>query len=388
MTVSNIGCVICSAAITPQNDSAEHVIPQAIGGRWKIKGYICGRCNNRAGDGWDAVLAKQLEWLSSMIGVKRERGDAPNVPISTADGQALLLRADGSYIARKPEVVKTASGSTYNVSITARSMAEVRQHLRSIQKTHPDANVEEALAEATFSRRYVDSAFLTSIQFGGPEANASLIKTALAAAHGFGIPIEACDLALAYLRSMDGNPPVHFFFARDLVVGRPVEHFIHCVSISADPVRRLALAYIDYFGLWRSVVVLSSAYTGPALSRTYAIDPVRGEEVALDTHFSLSDGEVKAVLDGDDYPVEEWASLYNRTMPMVLARAEERHRHRLIEEAVDEAASAVGLEPGDDIPEDKQAAFVQIFSRLAAEKVMEMIQAKTRIPEPGPDLCV
>ena len=62
-------CVICDDIISTENDSEEHVLTEAIGGRLTVKGFICRRCNNRAGHTWDAQLASQLHPLSLIFGV-------------------------------------------------------------------------------------------------------------------------------------------------------------------------------------------------------------------------------------------------------------------------------------------------------------------------------
>lgn len=376
METKNNVCVICVAPIEASNDSVEHVIPHAIGGRWKVKGFICRPCNSRTGESWDSALTKQLEWLSSIIGVRRERGDTPNVPVSTMGGESLYLRSDGAYIPRRPDVEEIANGSTFNLSISGRSMGEVRQHARALKKKYPNAKIEEALAEMKMTRRYVEGGFNVRFQFGGRDANTSVIKTALAAAFALGIPPVTCDLALAYLRTLHDPQPVHFFLDRDLVSARPDDRFLHIVSIQADPIRRRALAYIDYFGLWRSVVVLSAAYEGPSLTRTYAIDPVQGETIELDADLSLTDDEVQAILDGADHSLEKWLSLYNQVIPKILARAEKRHIYRLIDEALDEVGATMGL--SGDIPRDRQEAFTRMAYRLIAEKLTAMMLAKQR----------
>lgn len=376
---TNAECVICAASMGPDNDSAEHVIPQAIGGQWVIKRFICRTCNSRAGDAWDAMLTKQLAWISSLVGVIRDRGSAPDVAISTVDGEQLMLRSDGAYIPRRPTIEKTVDGDTFNVSITGRSVAEVRSHLAGVKRHHPEVDVEAAMATVKMTRHYVESPFQTGLCFGGPEATASLIKTALAAAADFGLTLDACDLARSYLRTLDGPLPVDFFFARDLIKARPTDRILHCVSVRADPSAGLALAYVDYFGLWRAIVVLSVDYAGPSLSKTYAIDPTRGEEVALDAELDLSRDEVDAILDGTSGALTDWRSVYATAMPTILKRAEERHRQRLIEEGLTEAAKVFGLKPGDLIPEDKRLPFARLASRLIAEKVTEMTFALQRL---------
>lgn len=42
--MSNNLCALCDTEITIDNDTREHVIPNAIGGRKKISGFICENC--------------------------------------------------------------------------------------------------------------------------------------------------------------------------------------------------------------------------------------------------------------------------------------------------------------------------------------------------------
>ena len=68
-------CVLCDGVISEKNMTAEHIIPNAIGGRKKVSGFICRDCNNRTGTEWDAKLVDQrlLHFLS--LTVNRQRGE-------------------------------------------------------------------------------------------------------------------------------------------------------------------------------------------------------------------------------------------------------------------------------------------------------------------------
>jgi len=48
-------CALCDIKITKDNDTKEHIIPNAIGGRKKITGFICKDCNLRSGDEWESI---------------------------------------------------------------------------------------------------------------------------------------------------------------------------------------------------------------------------------------------------------------------------------------------------------------------------------------------
>ena len=47
-------CFLCKVPLTSENDSKEHIIPQSIGGRKKVKGFICQDCNSTTGQEWDS----------------------------------------------------------------------------------------------------------------------------------------------------------------------------------------------------------------------------------------------------------------------------------------------------------------------------------------------
>lgn len=96
-------CAICNTTISIENDSKEHVIPRAIGGYLKVKGFICKSCNNDAGRTWDAELASQLLPLSHLFGVSRQGGDPlPDLPIITSSGEKLIMKPDGGFSPNKP----------------------------------------------------------------------------------------------------------------------------------------------------------------------------------------------------------------------------------------------------------------------------------------------
>ena len=53
----------CGSRVTEDTSTKEHVVPNAIGGRKRVTGFICNSCNNQTGAVWDAELARQLNPL-------------------------------------------------------------------------------------------------------------------------------------------------------------------------------------------------------------------------------------------------------------------------------------------------------------------------------------
>ena len=83
-------CGICNELLTDENDSKEHVIPNALGGRRVVRGFLCRPCNNRAGSEWDAPLITALQHFSILLGVRRTRGSVHSAEFD----MAIYSRAD------------------------------------------------------------------------------------------------------------------------------------------------------------------------------------------------------------------------------------------------------------------------------------------------------
>ena len=48
---AQLGCALCEAPSGNGNDSREHILPNAIGGRKTVRGFLCRVCNTMAGEG-------------------------------------------------------------------------------------------------------------------------------------------------------------------------------------------------------------------------------------------------------------------------------------------------------------------------------------------------
>lgn len=122
-------CAICDTLLSANNDSKEHVITEAIGGRLKVGGFICKSCNNDTGRTWDAKLASQLLPLSHVFGVTRQRGTTPALPITTTTGEKLTMKPDGRFVPSNPSFLEENSVEGVRIKITARTIDEAKKCL-------------------------------------------------------------------------------------------------------------------------------------------------------------------------------------------------------------------------------------------------------------------
>lgn len=116
-------CALCNVKITAENNTDEHVIPRAIGGRLKVRNFICVSCNNDAGHEWDNKLVAALASFSLMLGIDREGKEVPRQLIETDKGK-VWLNYDGTMDKTKPEVNINKNGNKLEINLTARSEEE------------------------------------------------------------------------------------------------------------------------------------------------------------------------------------------------------------------------------------------------------------------------
>jgi hypothetical protein len=236
MTTAN-RCVRCDCCIDISNDSDEHVIPNSVGGRLKVRGFICRDCNSWAGETWDATLSQQLNFFCNFFGVVRERGTPPPQPIETTAGEKLLMQPGGGFKIKNPifQVVPTGDGKK-QIQIKARDRREATTMLEGVARKYPNqVDVAAELAKATEAYTHPEGVMHHSPQFGGVSGGRSVVKTATAFAFYCGVPIHQCDLAIAYLRDETAEPAFGYYYERDLVEGRPAGGPTHFFAVTGNP---------------------------------------------------------------------------------------------------------------------------------------------------------
>jgi hypothetical protein len=199
---------LAEATITAENDSEEHLIPNALGGRRKVSGFLCRDCNSATGESWDAEVAEQLLPLCLLLDISRERGDPPGLRVVTSAGERLTIGPSGTLARSAPVFTRTPSpsGKTH-YHVEARTMHEARQILMDLKRKHPEIDVDATLARAQMVETYPRGAVGHDLSIGGELAGRSMVKSSLAWAFANGVDWAACEGALSYLRA-NGAPPL------------------------------------------------------------------------------------------------------------------------------------------------------------------------------------
>lgn len=372
-------CALCNQPFPIVGNSGEHIVPNSIGGRRKVRGFICKDCNSRTGNGWDAELWRQFQHVALMHGIARDRGDVPAVPVQTESGEQLILLPDGSLMPRRITFQKIADpvGKGSSISATVRTVEEAKGMVRNLAAKHPEINVEAMLSTMQARAEYLDSPLTFSTAFAGPLGGRSMVKTAVAMAFDTGVSPSACNLALPYLLDENREAPYGFFYERDLVRERPTSFTPHVVSVRGDSSSGYLIGYVEYFGLARIVVPLSDQYDGEAFSSTYAFNPANGQEISISVDLCFSGEEIERIKADEAYTVEQYTAVVNSSFGIVYRRSLRRQYRRAFTESVEYAASELGIAYGDIIPPSQARKFAEhmmervgpLFAHMAANGI-------------------
>ena len=328
-------CYVCDTEITTVNETDEHIIINAAGGRLKSKNLICSKCNSDFGETIDSILAKQLNNLANMLMVKRHRGEPqPIIGDKQSTGEKYILEVGGKPKMTKPTIDKTVDGDKTNISITARSEKELREILTGIAKKHPHFDVEEAMKSAQWREEYFDEALHFQNVIGGNEVFRAVCKCATNFfIHSGGDASEIKHL-ISYIKGTEDKEVVWMHYQESLYELKPEEssHIIHLVGKKDE---QILYCYVDYFNTHKYLVLLNDNYQGQDIKATYFFDLVNVVPIEREV---IMDYDRATLLDfftnKDAKPFEKVKKAFDHSIALGLKRQDDHQRGELLERAI------------------------------------------------------
>jgi hypothetical protein len=354
--MSGSNCALCDIEITLDNDSRAHIVPEAIGGRRWVRGFLCRVCNSLAGEKWDAIAAKQLNYLCLLFAIERQDGTVPAGDFETQSGQAVRIHRDGhlSLPDTRPEI--TESGSTAQIKARRHTKPEARKLLLGMKRRYPKLDVDVAMGTVVEDRSYLSEPVRANFNFGGVQSGRCVVMSALALAVASGIKAQACEKATSYLRNNDGEPCFGYFYRRDPVTSRPTNRVFHCVAIKGDSSSRRLVGYVELFGVYRMVACLSDRYTGNPLFNYYAIDPSSGQELDLDLDLSLSEEEVRCACSNEEDYTANMVEAFQKALAIGQSMSFAREQRKVVKQAWKKCITKLGFSSGQILTREEVMA--------------------------------
>ena len=375
-------CALCGRPIQAGNRSREHVIPNAVGGRKTVSGFICKDCNHKTGATWDHALCIQLQPLCTLLNIRRHRGTNQPVPVETLKGDTFLVHPDGRMSIRQPACSVRDREGRKEMNIKVPSMRDLKRMLPGLARKYPTLDVKRLLSDAMPRREYLEDPLSIPLSFGGKHAGRSIVKSCLALATEAGVHLGDCEHARDYLLA-DGEPCFGYYNETDVVLNRPARVFFHCVFVQGDPASGKILGYVEYFGFQRMVLCLSSRYDGEPFSLCYAIDPISGENVDLQIRLALAPEDIAAAYSYEKLDTDKLKSALDALMEFYMEGAIHKAISAASADAVEYAFANCGALPGEPLTDEHRAK----ISRLLFERVEPfLIHLLTPLELPANDI--
>ncbi|WP_165772913.1 HNH endonuclease [Malaciobacter marinus] len=365
-------CFLCNAIITKDNNTKEHIIPNALGGIKKVEGFICNNCNNETGHKWDSKFTKQLNYFSHFFRIKKERGKVQKQELITSSGKKYLEDLEGNLVPRHPTITKSKlDNNTTQFNIQVRDFNELDSQLKSLKKKYSELNIEELKKKAKIEHSYLDEPFIVNGTIGGKEEGKSVVKTVLSFCFSIGIEPTDCDEALEYLIN-DGVLSFGYYNEREVIKNRPAKKPLHIIHIEAIPDENLLIGYIEYFSIYKILVCLSRKYNGKKVSKSYAIDPTKAKEIK---HLNIDISFLKSIDIDDVYnykkiDYKKWKDDFSQIYGTRFREKREKNKNDAIERAIQKGLEKVGVNNIEQMT-DFQKSF---FSSIVANEIVNYLR--------------
>jgi hypothetical protein len=323
-------------------NSKEHIIPNFLGGRKKAI-CICTSCNNKAGEEWDAELAKQLAILCILFCTSRERGNNPTQSVTNVDGKQFLFSSDGKIKPKIPSFkIKELDKSKVEIHIEANSRKEAQKMKDGLFRKQKLESSSES-----FSEKLVLSPleFTLSFDVFGPKAGRSLVKSVYLFGISSGLNRDLFSFAWDYLSKTPKPTPQCFgpYYDSDLIKNRPTDIPLHAIAIKGCTNEKILFGYIELFGLIRVLVKLSNNYLGDNIQFQHVINPITGEELNLEILLDISQNELNKTLNPTEATAKKYNDIVSTFMPRFIKIWQDLGRENIVKWASDKALKDTGF---------------------------------------------
>ncbi|MDD9942486.1 MAG: HNH endonuclease [Myxococcales bacterium] len=267
-------CYLCQE-LPPDGDwSLEHIIPNALGGRWKSRSLLCRVCNSTTGSEIDAALCREVGWPMNMMGLTRERKPVPKQVVTLPDGSEYLRDAQGRLWPRHAIGYEQLDGNQVTLSIQARNRREARAKLREYEKKYPGKiDVEQFMSSLTETVQPHRSP--VNFTSSGVGSSAALRAVAKIAANAFiewgGLPDQIME-CISFIRGESSRQLVRWYYVDEVWPDRGDMDVTHVVALRAGAPGEGLWGYVELFRIYRFAVQLSAAHKGPIVHRDYVYD--------------------------------------------------------------------------------------------------------------------
>jgi len=277
--MNGIKCRLCGINSAT---SAEHIVPNSLGGKRVTTGFICAKCNNNKGKEIDAPLEELLRPLSLLIGAYR--GDGQPVAdihnLESTEQKTLTLTHGGKPRTRGVSVSTAADGSQHTISLSGENEDQMAlrlaHELRRLNLTPDLIRIDQSHASHLYSPPGMVGFHLQSDE----RHSRSIAKSALAAlVLEFGPSFLSSEAFFPVIRFVRGESdvghgwnsaaPTEIRTWSEAVLGQ------HILAVFTDPRCGKLMTYFVAFGAIAFYVTLTDQEPTIPHAICHIVDPLQ-----------------------------------------------------------------------------------------------------------------
>ena len=279
-------CWLCHKDLT---ETKEHIIPESIGGKSTVRGFICRDCNSKTGHKWDVAVTKFESWkfhLHSNLKINPQqdkpiRGNMPDTGMNVFIDSGVRIRL--SFNA--PVKTQLETGEVlYQFSCDPSRVDDLFTSMNTLLSRKGKDPMTRDEFDARIRHHVTPQPVVNfTAPMDTPKYYRSVVKTAMAMAFSVGINPMDCGNAVRYLRDESmGEEGVVTLPGTSLqgAIADWTDH--HAVTIFGFPNARMLIGEVLYFGNVAGLVILSDSYDGPTIIAGHAINLRTGEYMDAD----------------------------------------------------------------------------------------------------------
>jgi hypothetical protein len=274
-------CYYSDIDIDHSNESVEHVIPRAFGGKLKSKNILTKAANNELGQQIDSKLTKAIS-LNTVLQIDREGTKNPAIRAKTVDGTRFIYKGGDEAVQapRKPKIEYDSEGNITAIEFLGGQEKEI---IALTQKHFPELSPEEIKEKISYSVNPTKKeiffenhmSILSSIdEFRG------VAKIGINYAIHITDAPQFCMSCIDFLKgTRSDNGFVSYYYPETpcyVPDDDEISHVLHLIGNHADS---YLICYIELFNSHKFIVTLNGDYQGPDIENTYIFDILKKEVI-------------------------------------------------------------------------------------------------------------
>jgi hypothetical protein len=347
-------CYVCNDDLTKENETEEHILLNAIGGKLKSKNLICKDCNTNFGSEIDDSLAEQLNPIANLLDIKRDRGKPQNVK-GTYQNKDILIEPGGKIKLARAYLDKDEN----QFHIEASSERQARQVLKGLKRKYEHIDIEKHMKNAERRKSYLPSVKI-SMNFGGEETRRALCKMGVNYyIFNGGSPSEIKHL-LPYIKGEAEAAELYYYYPNSEVFYKGENEIYHSLILVGDPARKHLYVYIELFNEFKMVVFINKEYKGEPINKSYHYNVVTNEVVEFEEPVQISPQQLKRYNSKNIDPKK-----FQERMKYLLQRIDKI----IVERRINEITTKAMEEMAEKYPQEENPVFTEEMIRFFANKV-------------------